>query len=425
MVIHSPKNFSVHRTDQPEQEGSVPPSVAAAGASAASAVPTAPTTTAVVHSPVRLDQDLLQDFASWDGDNQAASTNDTPAKEDINVNVHVNAGGATGGATLTGDRGRDDDKISVAGSVSGSAHHTPPNPFTPDWFAQIIGAAASAAATAAITASSSSTSSRPPPPDPSAPRRLNDRKVPDFWEDRPEFWFRIFDSHLSHFNPSEQRCFDALLPLLTPAARSVVHSVISSPSGSPYSKARDALLRHFGRTPRQKAREAREARSLGDRLPSEFLDHVIGLLPDFRTFYEIALLDALPPNARVAALQHTDVHAMARAADAVVLENRAAAESDRSLPAAVSSLSLLDGDLVGDTSVPLTPQTAPAPVVSAVSRGDPRPPYKRTDTLCAVHARWGKEAYKCLSRSCKMRSQIKKPPPSLPPASGNGGAGGR
>ena len=148
----------------------------------------------------------------------------------------------------------------------------------------------------------------------------------------------------------------------------------------------------------------------------------MGLLPDFKTFFEVVLLDALPPNARVAALQHSEVRAMARAADAVVLENRAAAESDRSLVPAVNSLSLLDGDFDGDASVPLVPQ--PSPQVSAVGRSDPRPPYKKTDTLCAVHAHWGKEAYKCLSRTCKMRSQIKKPPTSSP-ASGNGGAGGR
>ena len=91
------------------------------------------------------------------------------------------------------------------------------NPFTPEWFAQIIGAAATAAATAVATANATSSSSRPAPHTPSsdaAPRCLNDRKVPDFWEDRPEYWFRIFDAHLAHFNPTEKRCFDALLPCL-------------------------------------------------------------------------------------------------------------------------------------------------------------------------------------------------------------------
>ena len=115
------------------------------------------------------------------------------------------------------------DEISLADVVSDATAPPPPapshpqlNPFTPEWFAQLVGAAASAAASAAAKAAVEGSKRAPAPqPDPAVPRRLNDRKVPDFWEDRPEFWFRIFDNHLSHFAPSEQRCFDDLLPLLT------------------------------------------------------------------------------------------------------------------------------------------------------------------------------------------------------------------
>ena len=311
----------------------------------------------------------------------------------------------------------DPDRISLADNAApppNTGNHPPINPFTPEWFAQIIGAAATAAATAVAN------TPRPATPSPAAPsstpRRLNDRKVPDFWEDRPEYWFRIFDAHLSHFNPPEQRCFDALLPLLTPAARAVVHSVIRTPGSLPYSKAREALLRHFGRTPRQLAREYRESRSVGDKLASEFLDHIVGLVPDIKTLHEVVLLDALPANARAAALQHSDLHAMARAADAVLLESRADAEAARSVPTAtLNSLSLLDGDTDGDQSLPLTP------TVAALGS---RPPYKKTSTLCAVHARWGKETWKCLTpATCKMSKVIAPKPPA--PAPGNGKAGGR
>ena len=106
----------------------------------------------------------------------------------------------------------DDDKISVADSVHGvppSATDLPQlNPFTPEWFTQVIGAAASAAATAAATADVAGAARLPAPnpiPNPLVPRRLNDRKVPDFWEDRLEFWFQIFDAHLNHFRPSDPR----------------------------------------------------------------------------------------------------------------------------------------------------------------------------------------------------------------------------
>ena len=142
-------------------------------------------------------------------------------------------------------------------------------------------------------------------------------------------------------------------------------------------------------------------------------------------------LDALPANARIAALQHEDVLAMAKAADAVVLENQAVAEAERNAVASINSLSLLDRDLDGLSPVPspLVPLSpAPYPEVSAVSKRDSRPPFKKTDTLCAVHARWGKEAFKCLQPgTCKMK-RFTKPGPApapSPPASGNGGAGGR
>ena len=197
-----------------------------------------------------------------------------------------------------------------------------------------------------------------------------------------------------------------------------MHSVIRTPGNTPYSKAREALLRHFGRTPRQLARELRETRSLGDRLPVEFLDHIMGLLPDVKTFFEVTLLDALPANARVAALQHTDLYDMARAAEAVVLENRAEEESSRlgaAADASVNSLSLLDSVCDGVVPPPLTP------TVAAVNR--PRPQLKRSDSLCANHARYGKETYKCQSPStCRMRGVLKPRPAA--PAPGNGPAGG-
>ena len=184
-------------------------------------------------------------------------------------------------------------------------------------------------------------------------------------------------------SPSEKRCFDALLPLLTPAARATVHSIIRTPGTSPYTRVREALLRRFGRTPRQLARDLCESRSLGDKLPSEFLDHLLGLLPDVKVLFEVILLDALPANARVAALPHTDVHAMARAADTVVLENRASAEVDRA-SAAIAAVSVAPADEFPPSQ--LSPAAVALPAVAAVSRGS-RPPLKKTDTLCAVHAR--------------------------------------
>ena len=174
---------------------------------------------------------------------------------------------------------------------------------------------------------------------------------------------------------------------------------------------------------------------MGERLPSEYLDYLLGLLPDVSKIFEVYLLDALPPNARVAALQHSNVHAMARAADAVVLESRASAESDRSFPA-INQLSLMDDDFGGDLDGSPSLAPAVAPTVAAVSRGAPpaaasgRPSAassgrKPDPSLCLNHARWGKETYRCLKpSSCRMRRVVRpKPPQQHTP--GNGPAGGR
>ena len=150
----------------------------------------------------------VHDFGLWEGNKPPDRT---PVIDDVKINDEADP------------KLEDADRISVASSPEARppphAGNLPPlNPFTPEWFEKIINAAATTAATAAATAAIAG-SSRPPaastpsPVDSSAPRRLNDRKVPDFWEDRPEFWFRIFDAHLAHFNPTETRSFDALLPL--------------------------------------------------------------------------------------------------------------------------------------------------------------------------------------------------------------------
>ena len=438
MVVHSPAKFEVRRPQgaaagaaaavDAAAEDTVPPSVLAAQPAAQ------PTAEADLLGGLDAATTREDDLAAWNGGAPPGMKNSIEVHADTHAGneeeVKINSDNVT---TRRGRRlgAADEDNISVVSDVTappGSGTHPPLNPFTPEWFAQIIGAAASAAATAAISAHTKtpSTSSSSPSPSSSssstAPRRLNERKVPDFWEDKPDFWFRIFDAHLAHFNPSERQCFDTLLPLLTPAARATVHAVVRSPGTSPYSKAREALLRHFGQTPRQQAREFRDARSMGDKLPTEFLDHLEALLPDVKVLFEVALLDALPANARVAALQHSDVRAMARAADDVVLENRALASGDRDM--GVSSLSLLDSALETSSAcqTPLSPSAAPT--VAAVARG--QRPVQR-DSLCQNHKRWGRETYKCLApASCKMRGVLKpRPaqPSSSPAASGNGKAG--
>ena len=273
----------------------------------------------------------------------------------------------------------------------------------PPWLSQVINAAVTAAA-AAVTAMPQ----RPAAPSRSsmAPTKLSDRKVPDFWESKPEEWFRIFDAHLAFFKPSQEASFNTLLPLLTPAALSRMTPILRVPGRTPYTAAKAALLKHFAKTPRDLARELRDLRSLGDNTPSEILAHMRGLLPEPDVLFEVILLDLLPANARDAALHHTALDEMAAAADLVVAENNVAA----SLPV-VSAVS----------SLPADDSAAVSPSLAAVSS---------TSDLCPVHACYGKSAYRCASPStCRMKNIIRQRPSSSStssrPASGNSKAGGR
>ena len=278
----------------------------------------------------------------------------------------------------------------------------PDNP--PPWLSQVINAAVTAAATA-VAALPRSAPARPT----MAPTKLSDRKVPDFWESKPEEWFRIFDAHLAFFNPSQEASFNTLLPLLTPAALSKMTPILRVKGLTPYTQAKTTLLKHFAKTPRDLARELREVRSLGDCTPTEILAHIRGLLPDPDVFFEVVLLDLLPANARDAALQHSNLDDMAAAADLIVAENAVAA----SLPS-VAALSSPDSGADGRPEVAAT--SAPAAVPD----------------LCQVHARYGRSAYRCASpATCRMKNVIRQRPAaaaaprSSTQASGNSKAGGR
>ena len=224
-MVHTPSKLDALRQSAAERRhaanasGSVPPSVLAS----ATNTPVGAVNEGdllggqvdAVHSEV------VHDFDAWDGDNPPGTRHVVAADvhgssgQDLDqehsnvttrrVKTHVSfdalthaedaGAGASAGAgaaatsTQTNDALHDADKISV-GSVSdvtpppSTGSHPPLNPFTPEWFAQLVSTAASAAATAVAN------SARPaaaPGASHSAPRRLNDRKVPDFWEDRPEF----------------------------------------------------------------------------------------------------------------------------------------------------------------------------------------------------------------------------------------------
>ena len=194
MVVHTPTKLDSLRQAAAERRAAnyptpdVPPSVLAAGTGAQD--PVAPLLDAAVDPADGGGE--RHDFDAWNGDLPPGSSievqadlhaaGDEEEEHGTHDNITVRKGKTVpltnksplpDGAALP-----DPDKISVVSDVTpppqttGSFDHPQINPFTPEWFAKVIGAAASAAASAVASSprptSSSSSSS-------AAPQCLNER----------------------------------------------------------------------------------------------------------------------------------------------------------------------------------------------------------------------------------------------------------
>ena len=110
-------------------------------------------------------------------------------------------------------------------------------------------------------------------------------------------------------------------------------------------------------------------------------------VPD-NALFEAIFIDLLPADARNAAVKHDNLEDMAEAADQVLAET----------PTSVSVLAERDGD--------------EAFGVAQLDRASSETPRKSRDpSLCYVHARYGRKAYRCAApRMCRMREQVIKAP---------------
>ena len=228
-------------------------------------------------------------------------------------------------------------------------------------------------------------------------RDLRDRKVPDFWDESPRAWFKIFDDHLASANPplAEGPKFSLLLPLLKGKAVKLVSRLVESPPANAYTEAKELLLLHFGRSSEEMIAELHGLSSLGDRTAVDFLEYMRSLQPgepESKLFKHI-FVHALPAHVRSIVAGKPTLAAMAAAADVILLT---------------------------------VPQEAVVSSVSAVSTGaTPRnfiPKDQLTDGLCFIHHRHSRNAYNCaLPDSCKMKNVIRK----KQQRTGNGNARGQ
>ena len=188
---------------------------------------------------------------------------------------------------------------------------------------------------------------------------------------------------------TEDARFNALLNHLPSVALQFVDHVLRDPGQDPFSRAKECLVRHYEVSPRDRARTLRFLTSLGDKTPSEMLYYMRSLLPGFpdNPLFEAIFIDLLPANARDAAVKYELLEDMAKAADKVLAE----------APATPIVTAVTDfGDLsqVSRSQGSSTPKRSPA----------------KGTSLCYIHNRYGRGAYKCAApRYCKMKDAITKP----------------
>ena len=189
MVVHTPSKLDVLRQTAAERraasDDAVPPAVAAAAAAALETGTVAGTASlgtggdaAAGGFELPADDPLSHEFAAWNGitppgievNAEIHSMEEIQQEEHVNVTTRRNKAYTNKGLTPDAAKLADEDKISVTGSLPDNTTAPPSadklpelNPFTPEWFAQLVGAAASAATSAAASAAVKAVSASPTP----------------------------------------------------------------------------------------------------------------------------------------------------------------------------------------------------------------------------------------------------------------------
>ena len=150
-------------------------------------------------------------------------------------------------------------------------------------------------------------------------------KLPPFWSGNPEVWFKQVESVFSTRKITVQQTkFDYVVQALDNSTAEKVQSVILSPPEDPYNTLRATLIEIFGKTQAQKDQEILDINGLGDKKPSELLQHIQNLNADPKTLVKALFLAQLPPEVRqiLALSEKTDIKELAKEADRIMEVSR-------------------------------------------------------------------------------------------------------
>ena len=165
-----------------------------------------------------------------------------------------------------------------------------------------------------------------------APVNATAVKLPPFWSGNPEVWFKQVESVFTTRNPAittQQTKFDYVIQALDNNTADRVQNIILNPPENRYDKLKAALLGAFGKSQAEKDQELLNLNGLGDKKPSELLQHMQNLNADPATLFKALFLAQLPSEVRriLATSEKTDIGDLAREADRITEVSKLTNES--------------------------------------------------------------------------------------------------
>ena len=225
-------------------------------------------------------------------------------------------------------------------------------------------------------------------------------KLPGFWSGNPEVWFKQVESNFATRKITAQSTkFDYVIQALDNNTADRVQSIIlSPPQEDPYDELKKTLIGIFGKSQAEKDQEILDCNGLGDKKPSELLQHMLNLNADPTTLFKAFFLAQLPSEVRriLALSGKSDVKELAKEADKIM------------------EVSKLTGDLqvsaVGESrkpsrQKPLSRQKPSRHQTKNLSETETKPDqdWPLLPGLCKYHSKFGMRARSCL-QPCKLHA---------------------
>ena len=141
-------------------------------------------------------------------------------------------------------------------------------------------------------------------PDVSVPAAVSavSLKLPAFWINKPEIWFKQIEAQFNTCVPAitnDRTKFDYVVSTLDSTTAGEVEAIILNPPNTDaYTVLKDALIRAFGKSQEQKDMELLNLSGLGDKKPSAMLRHIRSLNLDPSTLLRAVFVNQLPLNIR-------------------------------------------------------------------------------------------------------------------------------